>query len=476
MANSFLCGGWHALVNGYWSPAYPFLLACELKLFRPGLFHHFLAMNLLSFISLVAALVCFEYFLSSFFAFRKQLASQDTATTGELISDDAVWLIGYSLFFWVTTFFTPASLQHPDILVFIACLLVSALSMQLFSRHEWWRYAALGVVLGFGYLAKSVMFPLAFAFLLALYFQNRRPRAFARILVAFAVFLAVSLPYVLTLSHRKGRLTFSDVGTVAYRHIMGFDSEPLPHTLIARPAATPHIQDYSKIIDLGTYPPLADPSHAFKGAPFQFNLRRQLNRTHVVSSGYFEVYLAKLGVLAAALLIFLFFDSPVSFFRPFLNLPVLWLPALAGLAFYASMRFENRFLGGFTLALFAAFIGSVRMTDTQNGARLTRSVALAVSLLLFAQAGMQAGHDAIKLIGHAPDSDQQVATALRQMGIGHGDLVAYMGYALTDHAWAYLAEAKIIAEIPSEDTPNFWATDAEQRTKKSGLACKSWFV
>jgi len=35
---SCLSGNWHALVNGYWSPGLPFLLALWIKLFRVGPF------------------------------------------------------------------------------------------------------------------------------------------------------------------------------------------------------------------------------------------------------------------------------------------------------------------------------------------------------------------------------------------------------------------------------------------------------
>ena len=34
MAYSCLSGNWHALVHGYWSPGYPFLLALWLRLFQ----------------------------------------------------------------------------------------------------------------------------------------------------------------------------------------------------------------------------------------------------------------------------------------------------------------------------------------------------------------------------------------------------------------------------------------------------------
>jgi hypothetical protein len=82
----------------------------------------------------------------------------------------------------------------------------------------------------------------------------------------------------------------------------------------------------------------------------------------------------------------------------------------------------------------------LRITDLPNSAEFTGAVALALSSVLFALAGVEAGHEAIS-----------------------GDRVGYMGDALSDHGWAYVAGVKIAAEIPLEDTLSFWGADREQR-------------
>jgi hypothetical protein len=93
-----------------------------------------------------------------------------------------------------------------------------------------------------------------------------------------------------------------------------------------------------------------------------------------------------------------------------------------------------------------------------NSAEFTGAVALAISSVLFAQAGVEAGHEAIKLY-----PDWQVGSTLHQMGVRNGDRVSYMGEALSDHGWAYLAGVEIAAEIPWEDTLSFWGADRKQR-------------
>ena len=465
IAHSCLGGNWHALVNGWWSPGYPFLLTIWLKIFHPSVFQEARAMHLFAFFSLLVALLSFEYFLSVFQMFCKQREEQEIEAKGEALSEDAVWLMGYSLFFWITTFFTPPSLEQPDILVFILYLIASALCVQLSYRQEWWRYALLGLVLGLGYLVKAVMLPIGFVFLFALFCQKGRWTILPRLVLSTAIFVAVSLPFCLELSRSKGHFTFSDVGTLAYRHVMGFDVETQPPSAASVPAATPHVADYSSMIQLGTYPPWADPSYGFKGAPFRFDFRRQVERTHVVLRGYFDIYVVRLGALFCGLLVLVFLGEVRLFASRFLRQVVLWLPAVAGLAFYATMRFDDRFLAGYTIALFAACIASLRIGELPGKPNLAGSVALAVSSVLFVQAAVQAGHEGIKLLRQAQHADWQVADALHRVGIKPEDRVSYMGYTLGDHSWAYVAGTRIVAEIPEEDVSNFWAAGNARRAE-----------
>ena len=257
--------------------------------------------------------------------------------------------------------------------------------------------------------------------------------------------------------------TFGDVGVMAYRHVMGMDEQPLVPDTKPRPKAAPHIADYSQIIRLGTYPPWSDPSYGYRATPFHFILARQLNRTHIVLRYYFDLFVMQLGPLLAGLLILFFLGDRVEFGKRALRLPVLWLPALAGLAFYASMRVDGRFLAGYIVALYAACVASIRLPNSMNMQKTIRSIAFAVSFLLLSQVAVEVTHEVIYLFGRKPHPDWLVAAELQQMGLKKGDRVSYMGYALVDHAWAHLARVNISAEIPEEDVLNFWASDKQER-------------
>jgi Dolichyl-phosphate-mannose-protein mannosyltransferase len=460
---SCLAGNWHALVNGWWSPVFPFLLTIWLKIFNPSPFREALVLHLFSFASLVVALTIFEYFIRVFLIFRETVVA-DHHDSGQPVSDDWVWIVGYSLFFWISTFLTPPSLEQPDVLVFILYLIATVLCMQVvLEPQKWSRYFLLGLVLGVGYLTKSVMFPLAFVFYAALCFHKDRLRMLPKLIFSVVIFAAVCSPFALALSKSKGRFTFGDVGVMAYRHVMGMDEQPLLPDTWPRPSAAPHIADYRPIIQLGTFPPWSDPSYGYRASPFHFMLRRQLNRTHIVLRYYFDLFVVQLGPLFAGLLVLFFLGDPREFGKRLTRLPVLWLPALAGLAFYASMRVDGRFLAGYIVTLYATCVASIRLPNSMNLQKTTRAIAFAVSFLLLSQIALQVSHEAAHLFGRQSHPDWQVATALQEMGLKEGDRVSYMGYALIDHAWAHLARVRIVAEIPEEDVLNFWAADKKER-------------
>ena len=267
----------------------------------------------------------------------------------------------------------------------------------------------------------------------------------------------MSAPFVFELSKSKGRLTYGDVGAVNYLHIMGMDQQaetdakPDGVHALARPSATPHIQSFANTVSLGTYPPWADPSYGYSGGPLRFDLRRQLNRTHVVLRYYFDLYVVSLAPLTTGILIFVGMGgSARDFLKRLVRVPVLWFPAVSGLALYALVRAEGRMLAGFTVGLFFACVAALRIDDTDSARKLSRIVAVVVSVVLISQTVVMVGHGVFKT-RKANYPDWQVVSALREIGVEPGARVSYMGYGLTDHARAHLACVRISAEIPVEE-------------------------
>lgn len=470
IADACLEGRWHALVNAYWSPGYPFLLTLWMKVFRPSAYYVPLCVRSFGFASLVVAGLSFEHFLKVFFVFRGRVGEDEEARG--FVSDGSIRIAAYGLFLWMTVFWIPASLEQPDIWVFIVYLHASALCMQIVSGSEnWARFLLLGVVLGLGYLMKAVMFPLSFVFLLSLAFYSRVRQVLPKLVLAFFAFAAVSAPFIGAISRAKGRLTYGDAGAFNYQQLLGGldreESKEGDHL-----AAAPHIEDYTVFADSTPYPPWTDPSRIVKSSEYPFNVRRQLNRIHVVLRVYFDLYAVQLGGLACGLLVLVLYSRRWIPFLTFLRKEtVLWLPALAGLGMYALVRVDGRFLPGFTVALFAAAMAAIPAGGEARDESVGRSVASAVAILLVAQVVIQVGHEGLRLSGGDAYPDWQVVQALDKMGVTRGELVSYLGDALSDHEWAYLAHVSIVAEIPEEDRNTYWASsEAERRQVAMWLA------
>jgi len=189
IAGSCLFGNWQALVHGYWSPGYPFLLALWLRLFQVSPYDEPLAVHMLTVVSLMVALASFEFFLSAYFDAEKKL--REDLVTGQkgFLAEKDLRLLGYALFFWITTLLTPPYLEQPDTLVFILYLIAAGLCLRLVSSNkEWWRFALLGGALGTAYLVKVVMFPLAFTFIVALLLRKEWKRTLPGVALTAIVF------------------------------------------------------------------------------------------------------------------------------------------------------------------------------------------------------------------------------------------------------------------------------------------------
>src|SRR5205085_1474465 len=104
--------------------------------------------------------------------------------------------------------------SSPDMAVAAFIFLSSGLLVRIASGScGWFGFAGLGLALGLGYLAKAVVFPIAFVFLAVAFVicrieQERLPK----FMVAVAAYLLVAGAFAIPLSLQKHRLTFGDTG------------------------------------------------------------------------------------------------------------------------------------------------------------------------------------------------------------------------------------------------------------------------
>ena len=474
IATAVMHGNWQAAINRYWSPGYPVLFSFWLRVFRPSAYHEIAAVRWFDLLSLILALVSFEWLSRTVL---KALERRKAAGSESALSPGSFKALGYVLFFWVTCYLTPPSVNPPDIFVFIVLLLAATIGLRIAEGSErWLDYVALGIVLGLGYLAKTAMFPLSFVFFGAVALAVRNRRMAPRLLASLLVFLLVSGPFVLALSRKQGRPSFGSSGAIAYAIAVdyvqpygywrgGAPSNGTPIHPIRQLMDAPPIYEYA-MPNGGTLPIWLHHGYWYDGVRPHVILKRQINVIHISLDSYFEELVVPLSPLLAGILVLVLVESSFpAFGRRFLKEIVLWAPAVAGLAMYALVHVEARFLSGFVILLWAATCMSLRLPAWATGKNVGRSVAWAVIILLGLQIGLAVGHATTQVAPGKPFPVWQTAVELKRVGVAPGDKVCYLGNPVADDAWALLSGVQIVCNVPKLDVRGFWAANTDQKSR-----------
>ncbi len=287
MANAYFRGDWKMAINGYWSPLYSWLLGLPLFVFKPSSYWESTVAHLANFAIYVVALFCFEFFLKALIRFHQ--TTHGFGNGGEPLPEWVWWALGYTLFLYS---FLPHMLSlgfvTPDLCVAALVYLAAGILLRLRTGERGWTaFAAFGAALGIGYLAKTVMFPLAFVFLgTALFGARGRRRAEPRVLIALATFLLVGGPLVAAISQSKGRLTFGDSGRITYASFVSpiedfvhwrgeQEGTGRPKHPTRKILGSPPMYEFATPIG-GAYPPWYDPSYWNEGVVPHVTLKGQL--------------------------------------------------------------------------------------------------------------------------------------------------------------------------------------------------------
>ncbi|HXJ05757.1 MAG TPA: hypothetical protein VNH65_11690 [Candidatus Acidoferrum sp.] len=468
-------GDWGALINGYWSPAYSFLLSVMLSIFRPAAARELIGVHCLNCLILVGALVSFELFMSGLLAYLPQSASSD----GEEFGPPPEWVMrstGYVLFFWATLYATPPSLENPDSLVFLLVLLASGFLVRIAAgKSQWLLFASFGATLGLSYLAKAAMFPVSFVFLCAgLPAAGNIRRAVPRILLALACFLLVSGPFMFALSKSKGHFTFGDAGKINYAEFVNgvpfyihWQGGPAGAGTPVHPTRkileTPPVYEFATPLG-GSYPPSTDQSYWYEGVRAHVEFRGQLNVLRHALDAYFELSI-QLGGLFAALMMLHSVAPSGTFIRNLLRRYFLWIPSLAAMGLYSLVHVEPRFVSAFVVLLWAALFSALWVPCSGSAKSILRPAVAVMIILLGSQIVWAAGHDFLRLLSRREFPSLEIAQSMAREGIRPGDRVACIGDSPGDHYWAHLAGVTIVAEVPAEGLPSFLASGTDLRAQ-----------
>jgi len=458
-----------------------------------------------------------DLFLREFI--KTQTRDQDAALPEHL------WLmIGYVLFISSSLLLITLGVVSPDMCVAACVYLAAALLLRIRANPQRRsNFILLGVVLGFGYLCKTVMFPLAFvilgvSFILARGHQSfvfrlsplvflplplgegrgegLSPSSFApspspsqregkettrranrRSLLALIVFFAIAAPLVLALSLSKGRPTFGDSGKLNYvwevnqiPKYIHWQGEPATSGVPKHPTRKifdqPAAYEFATPLP-GSYPPWFDPSYWFEGVRPTFNFRRQLAVFRRWSMACLSGFVALGGGLFS--IVFLLLAINRRRWSPRKMVSSSWfifLIAIVPMLMYSLVFVSLRYIAAFEVLLWLSLLSGLPGRPESRRWFDNMAVWLGFLFIFLVQTPVPMMETARSLLYHTPDpqtTQWQIANGLNQMGLQPGEKVASIGNALYAQ-WYRLAHVQVVAEAPGLDAIEaFWKADPAVR-------------
>ncbi|GBE17349.1 hypothetical protein BMS3Abin15_01191 [bacterium BMS3Abin15] len=476
MGDAYVRGDWDMAVNAYWSPLYSWLLGLAILIFNPSPYWEFSVVHLANFLIYLCALVCFYFFLKQLIHYHRHRISRSPECKYANYPEWALIVFGYSLFIWTSLDLITISIVTPDMCVAAFVYLASGILLRIrrgsISRLT---FLTLGVVLGFSYLAKAIMFPLSFIFLLiSLFLVGNFRKAMPRVLIALTGFLLVAGPFISALSDSKGRLTYGDSGKLNYAWYVNsvtqwvhWQGEPpgsgIPWHPTRKIFNEPAVYEFGTPIG-GTYPPWYDPSYWHEGVRIHFNLSEQLPVIKKILSKYADI-LFKLqpSLITGCLILYYLSRRRWLCVKDIAGQWSLFIPAIAAMGIYSLVHVENRFIGVFIVLFWAGIFSGVRLPESDKSKTLLSCIPVFIAMLIMigvVYSPLLKAYNQIKSnrISSAPHVSWQVAETLNRMGLRAGDKVASIGWSGSNY-WARLARFRIVADIPKEEKYKFLEAD-----------------
>ncbi len=486
IAEAYLRKDWLTAINAYWNPLYSWVIAVALWLVKPSPYWRFALLHVVNFVIYLFALTCFCLFIREVVRRNQQQRAQLLAANFVTLPDWAVVALGYSLFIWTSLFLITIQLESPDMLVASFVYLATAVLLRMRrTPSSWAPFLLLGIVLGFGYLAKSVMMPMGLVFIVASIFSIGNWRtALPRVAVSVLLFIAVAGPFVFAISRAKGRLTTGESGKLNY--LWSINGISNPHWQGEEPGSGQPLHPTRKIFDSppafefaepvgGTYPIWYDPTYWYEGSTSHFDFREQLRVVVNGIKGYydlFQIWGLQYALMLALISLYVMGRRGRLLLRDVAEQWSLIVPALAGLGLYLLVNVQGRYIAPFVVLIWLALFLAVRLEHTPNSQRYIRAISIALVAIMMLSTLASSTGEAVATAhylarGEDPTAHEQwnVAEGLRESGLSSSDRVAYVGN--THRAfWAHLLGVKIIAEVRRDKVSDFW--DANP-TVKAGV-------
>ncbi|HET8945399.1 MAG TPA: hypothetical protein VFQ07_00305 [Candidatus Polarisedimenticolia bacterium] len=462
MGDAYLRGDLGTAINSWWSPLYSWILGIFLHVLKPTPSREFQVVHLVNLLIYAAALLCFDFFLRALMEDRRNGPEGNRDAEGTPLPAWAWWVLGYGIFTWTSLQLITLRLVSPDLAVSAIVYLAAGILLRQRGRPaRWSAFVRLGLVLGTGYLIKTVMLPLAFVFLAVAALSSERPRkAIPAALLAAGIVVAMAAPLIVALSLSKGRVTFGDSARVDYSvYVNGADVFFPESPLLKHPVRTifdrPRTYEFATPVP-GTYPIWYDSSYWHEGLEPRFDLMEQIGAVTRALKLYVLLFvggLEPLGVSAGTLLLYGLASRPRNGMKRLAACWPILLPALAAFAAYSLIVVDQRFVGAFVCLVWMAAFPGVRVAPSPGAARAAAGVVIGIGAVLAISMTLSAARHVLE-DGKEGESSWRAAAALHEKGLRPGDPIAVIGPgAFREGAFvARLARVQVIAEVRSAES------------------------
>jgi hypothetical protein len=471
MGDYFFAGDGRAILNGLWSPLFPFIHGLTRWIIQPTMKWEPLLFQLTNFAVYVSTVLAFQFFWSQVSCLYRFLSQRESHSPHATFSESEFWVLGYAIFLFMQL--DLMTFMSPDMLLSTIVYLTVGLVLKIrLHGPTLVRFCLLGLSLGVGFLAKAVMLPLAGIFLAAAVLSNVRRRFLPYALAASVVFAGVVSPYIYELSRHKGHFTTGEAARLNYAwHV---DDAPFTHwqgelAELGKPEhpprqifSSPLVYEFATPIR-GTYPPWYDPSYWEAGLRARFDLGGQLRALSRNLNQYLRALWAQNALIACVLVLVALRRNARSTLRDFLSIWYVWLPAAAAFGLYGLIWVEHRYVSQFFVLFWTAALTLIRLPGLHESRRVIRAVTIVAVFLLTIRIGINLTEEC--LAGHESAILQMnIAEGLSAQGVHAGEKVALIDAGL-GKGWQKLARLVVIAEIPVEERDAFWAVDADRRNQ-----------
>jgi hypothetical protein len=487
MSDGIVRNNWHTLINLHWSPLYPFLIGVLAKIAHPSARWELPLVHLLNLLIFVCALAAFEFMMRQLIAI---LVPDGSGPQSELplLQRAYVWeLLGYSVFAW-TTFFLAGSVRRvlTDLCVLSFVYLDAGIVLRILSKHRlmlW--FVCLGAALGFGYYAKTVLFPVGLLFMVvAVCAAGNWRRSVLPALAMVLIFFVITLPLVTAVSRSAGHLTIGEAGRMEYAWLVygqpsAFYMSPRLDYRKDPPNVThPEIAFYGdnmaivRILHHGpdvlqlapqsnaTYPPWSDPASFGSGLEAPFHFGDQIRTIGKSLKRCAMVLLVPIPLTLAAYLI-LFFGAARTpgRWRSILRVWPLLVVGIFCLSIYSLILIEPRYIAVFVALVWMSLLCGVQFQRSNDRSRITNIATGSLILSLTATAvGIVIYHFARppRALQGSISEAYSVASELGKDGLRPGDVIAVVGDGGGSIGFARFARVRIDVAIPYNDSSKFW--------------------